>query len=110
MLEETASLFCYEQVRVRESASPGSPIRESASPGPPVLVHKSASPGPPVCSPGPPVRESGSAFYPHPKCRYSCIECSSVPYRNNLIADLHARNVRGKLQVHIIHLLKYAKY
>ena len=28
----------------------------------------------------------------------------------NLIADLHARNVRGKLQVHIIHLLKYAKY
>ena len=33
MLEETASLFCYERVRVRDSASPGPRVRQSASPG-----------------------------------------------------------------------------
>ena len=31
MLEETASLFCYERVRVRDSASPSPPVRESES-------------------------------------------------------------------------------
>ena len=38
MLEETASLFCYERVRVRESASPGPPVRESGSASPRVRV------------------------------------------------------------------------
>ena len=43
MLEETASLFCYERVRVRESASP--PVRESGSASPRVRQSGSASPG-----------------------------------------------------------------
>ena len=44
MVEETANLFCYERVRVRESTSPGPPVRESASPGPRVRVYILSTP------------------------------------------------------------------